>query len=37
MESNSTDLNIKDIPSGIYFLVLKNNQNKISTFKIIKK
>ncbi len=37
LESNSTDLNIKDISSGIYFLVLKNNQNKISTFKIIKK
>ena len=37
LESNATELDVTDLPSGIYLLNLQNTQNQISTFKIIKK
>lgn len=33
----NTVLNLATLPSGVYFLKLNNNQQKIKTFKIIKK
>tara|TARA_B110000483_G_C18159157_1_gene528619 strand:+ start:775 stop:1437 length:663 start_codon:yes stop_codon:yes gene_type:complete len=37
LETNSaTELNVIDLPSGIYLLNLQNSENQISTFKIIK-
>jgi hypothetical protein len=36
LETNATELNVTDLPSGVYLLNLQNNQNQISTFKIIK-
>ena len=35
--NNATALDVIDLPSGVYLLNLQNNQNQISTFKIIKK
>ena len=35
--NNATALDVIDLPSGVYLLNLTNNQNQISTFKIIKK
>ena len=37
LETNESELNIVDLPSGIYLLRTISNQNQISTFKIIKK
>lgn len=38
LEANSaTALDVIDLPSGVYLLNLRNSQNQISTFKIIKK
>jgi hypothetical protein len=37
LDSNATELDVTDLPSGIYLLNLQNTQNQISTFKIIKK
>lgn len=34
--NNATKLDVIDLPSGVYLLNLQNNQNQISTFKIIK-
>lgn len=34
--NNATALDVIDLPSGVYLLNLQNNQNQISTFKIIK-
>ena len=35
--NNATKLDVIDLPSGVYLLNLTNNQNQISSFKIIKK
>ena len=35
--NNATTLDVIDLPSGVYLLNLTNNQNQISSFKIIKK
>ena len=35
--NNATALDVIDLPSGVYLLNLTNNQNQISSFKIIKK
>ena len=35
--NNATKLDVTDLPSGVYLLNLTNNQNQISSFKIIKK
>ena len=35
--SAATELDVIDLPSGVYLLNLQNTQNQISTFKIIKK
>ena len=38
LETNAaTELDVIDLPSGVYLLNLQNSQNQISTFKIIKK
>lgn len=37
LETDESELNIVDLPSGVYLLRTISNQNKISTFKIIKK
>ena len=37
LESSSKKLNVVDLPSGVYLLQLKSENNSISTFKIIKK
>lgn len=37
LESHASELDVIDLPTGVYLLNLKNNQNQISTFKIIKK
>lgn len=37
LESSSKQLNVIDLPSGVYILQLKSEKNSISTFKIIKK
>ena len=37
LESNALELDVKDLPTGVYLLNLQNTQNQISTFKIIKK
>ena len=37
MQSNAKTLNVVDLPSGVYLLQLKSENNSISTFKIIKK
>ena len=37
LESSSKELNLIDLPSGVYLLQLKSETNTISTFKIIKK
>ena len=37
LESSSKQLNVIDLPSGVYLLQLKSENNSISTFKIIKK
>ncbi len=37
LESNSLELDVTDLPTGVYLLNLQNTQNQISTFKIIKK
>jgi len=37
MQSNAKTLNVVDLPSGVYLLQLKSENNRISTFKIIKK
>ena len=37
LESNALELEITDLPSGIYLLNSQSTQNQISTFKIIKK
>ena len=36
LESNAIELNVTNLPSGVYLLNLQNNQNQISTFRIIK-
>ena len=36
LETNAKELNVTELPSGVYLLNLQNNQNQISTFKIIK-
>ena len=37
LESNALELDVTDLPTGVYLLNLQNSQNQISTFKIIKK
>ena len=37
LESSSKQLNVIDLPTGVYLLQLKSEANTISTFKIIKK
>jgi len=37
MQSNAKTLNVVDLPSGVYLLQLKSDNNSTSTFKIIKK
>jgi hypothetical protein len=37
LESNALELDVTDLPTGVYFLNLQNTQNQISTFNIIKK
>ena len=37
LESNALELDVIDLPTGVYLLNLQNSQNQISTFKIIKK
>ena len=37
LESSSKQLNVIDLPTGVYLLQLKSENNGISTFKIIKK
>ena len=37
MQSKAKTLNVVDLPSGVYLLQLKSENNSISTFKIIKK
>jgi hypothetical protein len=37
LETNSKELDVMQLPSGVYLLNLQNSQNQISTFKIIKK
>jgi hypothetical protein len=37
LESNALELDITDLPSGIYLLNSQSTQNQISTVKIIKK
>ena len=37
MQSKAKTLNVVDLPSGVYLLQLKTENNSISTFKIIKK
>ena len=37
LESSSKQLNVVDLPTGVYLLQLKSETNTISTFKIIKK
>ena len=37
LESSSKQLNVLDLPTGVYLLQLKSETNTISTFKIIKK
>ena len=37
LESTASELDVMNLPSGIYLLNLQNTQNQISTFKIIKK
>ncbi len=37
LESSSKQLNVIDLPTGVYLLQLKSETNTISTFKIIKK
>ena len=37
IQSNAKTLNVVDLPSGVYLLQLKSENNSISTFKIIKK
>jgi len=37
MQSSAKTLNVVDLPSGVYLLQLKSENNSISTFKIIKK
>ncbi|MGB4743508.1 MAG: T9SS type A sorting domain-containing protein [Flavobacteriaceae bacterium] len=37
LESNAKTLNVVNLPSGVYLLQLKSENNSISTFKIIKK
>ncbi|MDC0380584.1 T9SS type A sorting domain-containing protein [Flavobacteriaceae bacterium] len=37
LESSSKQLNVIDLPTGVYLLQLKSDANTISTFKIIKK
>jgi hypothetical protein len=37
LESNALELDVTDLPIGVYLLNLQNSQNQISTFKIIKK
>ena len=37
MQSNAKTLNVVNLPSGVYLLQLKSENNSISTFKIIKK
>ena len=37
MQSNAKTLNVVDLPSGVYLLQLKSENNTISSFKIIKK
>lgn len=37
LESNSKQLNVSDLPNGVYLLYLKSTNNTTSTFKIIKK
>ena len=36
LESNALELDVTDLPTGVYLLNLQNTQNQISTFKIIK-
>jgi hypothetical protein len=37
LETNSKELDVMQLPSGVYLLNLQNSQNQTSTFKIIKK
>jgi hypothetical protein len=37
LESNTLELDLTDLPKGVYLLNLQNPQNQISMFKIIKK
>jgi len=37
LESNAKQLNVSDLPNGVYLLYLKSTNNTTSTFKIIKK
>ncbi|MDB4181028.1 T9SS type A sorting domain-containing protein [Flavobacteriaceae bacterium] len=37
LESNRNELNVSQLPTGIYILHTTNSQNELSTFKIIKK
>lgn len=37
LESKALELDVTDLPTGVYLLNLQNTQNQISTFKIIKK
>ena len=37
LESDRNELNVSELPTGVYVLHTTNNQNQLSTFKIIKK
>ena len=37
LESDRNELNVSELPTGVYLLHTTNNQNQLSTFKIIKK
>ena len=37
LESDRNELNVSELPTGIYLLHTTNTQNQLSTFKIIKK
>ena len=37
LESKALELDVTDLPTGVYLLNLQNTQNQISTFKILKK
>tara|TARA_B110000902_G_scaffold203753_1_gene231632 strand:+ start:736 stop:1392 length:657 start_codon:yes stop_codon:yes gene_type:complete len=37
LESDRNELNVSELPTGIYLLHITNTQNQLSTFKVIKK